>query len=318
MMKTVWMFPGQGSQSARMGARFSALAPFAEMIARIEAATNQPVRALIETCPADELMRTDRAQLAIFTMSMGIWANLVAAGHQPSLVAGHSLGHISALVASDVMTVEDGAKLVAARGRLMRSGGTRVEGGMGVVQGLQGDRIAHLLAQEKLRVWVANRNLADQTVISGAVADLPAARELLMKAGGRWVALNVSGAFHSPLLSPEAEELAEQIVQISLNAPRVPVLSNKNGACLTTARQIKDDLRAHMTGQVDWVSTMASIVTHAPDVVVEVGPGKVLTGLMMRHNRAMRPLPTSLPLLLERALATLAGDDAPQQQDQAA
>lgn len=318
MMQSVWMFPGQGAQSARMGFKFLGQAPFAAMIERIEVATGRQVRQLVESCVEGDLVRTDRAQLAIFAMSMGLLAGLKAAGHHPALVAGHSLGHFSALVAAGVIGVEEAAVLVDSRGRFMRAGGERIAGGMGVVQGLPCETVETVLAGAGLQVWAANVNLADQTVVSGAVADLPSARDLLVQAGGRWVGLNVSGAFHTPLLAREADAFAAKINRTELADPRVPVLSNATGRPLTNAAEIRADLIGHMTGQVRWVSVMDQMLAQAPEAMIEVGPGKVLTGLMMRHCQGQRPYPTSLPPLFDRALGVLAGTSPLQTQDQAA
>lgn len=318
MMPKVWMFPGQGAQSARMGIKFLTQAPFLATIERIEAATGRPVRHLVESCVEGDLIRTDRAQLAIFAMSAGLMMGLQAAGQQPDLVAGHSLGHFSALVAAGVIGLEEAALLVDARGRFMRAGGERVSGGMGVVQGLPSPLVEALLADAKLQVWAANINLADQIVVAGSVEDLPKARDIMVQAGGRWVALNVSGAFHSPLLMREAAAFADLIARTDLQTPKVPVLANATGQAMTSSAEIRADLMTHMTGQVRWVAVMDQILARNPSVMVEVGPGKVLTGLMMRHQPGQRPQPTSLPPLFDRALATLSGTPAPLSQDQAA
>lgn len=308
-MKRIWIFPGQGAQSARMGQKFLAWPEFAAVLDRIASATGQPLPAMLTSWSEAELLRTDRAQLAIFAMSAGLAACLRAAGHSPDLVAGHSLGHFSALVAAGALTLEDAARLVAARGQAMREGGERVAGSMGVVLGLPGAKVAALLAASGLPVWVANRNLADQTVVSGRADALPEARRIVQEAGGRWGVLAVSGAFHSPLLAPEAERFAADIAAVPMADPRLPVLANGSGQALCSARDIRADLRGHMTGQVVWTAVMDRIASQAGAQIVEVGPGKILTGLMLRHAPHVRPMPTCLPPLLERVLASAPAAD---------
>ena len=304
-MSMVWMFPGQGAQSARMGLRFMERAAFAKVIAQCETASGRPVADLVQACAEGDLMRTDRAQLAIFAMSMGILACLQEADRAPDLIAGHSLGHFSALVAAGVLSLDDAIVLVDARGRYMRHGGQRRAGGMAVVQGLPGSDVTMVLSHTKLMVWPANLNLDDQTVVSGSTTDLPAAREAILAAGGRWVPLNVSGAFHSPLLQPEADAFASHIADVALSDPRVPVISNASGSLLLDATSIRADLMGHMTGQVRWTAVMDRIASTAPKTLIEVGPAKVLTGLMLRHAPQLRPLSTGLPRLLDRAVAAI-------------
>lgn len=320
MMSMVWMFPGQGAQSARMGLRFMERRAFANVIAQCEAVTGRPIAELVQSCAEGDLMRTDRAQLAIFAMSMGILACLQESGQSPDLVAGHSLGHFSALVAADVLTLDDAALLVDARGRFMRHGGQRSAGGMAVVQGLPSADVAQVLTQTGLMVWPANLNLADQTVVSGTITALPAAREAILAAGGRWVPLNVSGAFHSPLLQPEAKAFARHIADVVMTTPQMPVISNADGRLMQDVATIRADLTGHMTGQVHWTAVMDQIAAHHPQTVVEVGPAKVLTGLMLRHAPQLRPLSTGLPPLLDRAVTAISarGDISSDLQDAAA
>lgn len=291
-----------------MGQKFMARAEFAAAIDRIATVTGRPLQEMISGWSDGELLPTDQAQIAIFAVSTGIAACLRAVGAAPELVAGHSLGHFSALQASGALSLEDAAQLVDARGRFMRGGGDRVEGGMGVVQGLAAPEVAGILAESALPVWPANLNLADQTVVSGRRDALPEARERIVAAGGRWVALNVSGAFHSPLLAEEAQAFAQLIQAVTILEPKVPVLANGTGVPLLTADAIRIDLVGHMTGQVVWTSVMDRLSAQPDPRIVEVGPGKVLTGLLLRHAPGLRPMPTSLPPLLDRVCLALTAD----------
>lgn len=302
MKTTGWIFPGQGSQSARMGQKFMDRAAFVRVIDDIDAVTGCDVRGFITQLAEPELKRTDRAQLAIFAMSMGIDACLREAGLMPDFVAGHSLGHISALTSAGALTVQDAALLVASRGFLMRHAGERTTGGMAVVQGLCAEDVADVLAATGLSVWPANLNLPAQTVVSGCARDLDGARAALTAAGAKWMPLNVSGAFHSPLLKAEAAIFADQIAAANFAVPQCPIISNLDGRFLTTAAQIADDLAAHMTAQVRWTAVMDQISAQSPEAMIEVGPGKVLTGLMMRYAPDHKPDSTGVPALMDRAI----------------
>ncbi len=302
MTQTGWIFPGQGAQSARMAAKFIGRGTFETVLDTIEDISGKPVRAFTTKMADQELKRTDRAQLAIFAMSSAIAACLREEGLSPAFVAGHSLGHVSALAASGALSLEDATQLVVERGQLMLFSGERVAGGMGVVQGLAADVVATTLKDAGLKVWPANLNLPDQIVVSGAVDDLEPARAALTEKGGKWVGLNVSGAFHSPLLANEARAFAERIKDTTFSTPACPVLSNKDGATMTNPQEVMDDLLTHMTGQVNWTAVMAQIAVQSPTSLIEVGPGKVLTGLMLRFNAALKPASTGVPALMDRAI----------------
>ena len=297
-----WIFPGQGSQSARMGQKFMDRAPFVRVIDDISEATGRDIRAFITVLSDPDLKRTDRAQLGIFAVSMGIEACLRDAGLTPRFVAGHSLGHFSALTSAGVLSLQDAALLVDARGGLMRDAGEHTQGGMAVVQGLLSDQVADILAGTTLRVWPANLNLPTQIVVAGLASDMEAARTALVEAGGKWVALNVSGAFHSPLLATEAAAFANQIAQTKFATPECAIISNLNGQILRSPSEIALDLQSHMTSQVRWTDVMDRFVSLSPKAMIEVGPGKVLTGLMLRYAPNHKPNSTGLPALMDRAI----------------
>jgi [acyl-carrier-protein] S-malonyltransferase len=185
---------------------------------------------------------------------------------------------------------------------------------MGVVQGLDAATVAETLRISGLKIWPANLNLPEQIVVSGAAEDLGPARAALSAKGGKWMPLNVSGAFHSPLLADEARAFADRIRETGFRAPSCPVLSNKDGSLLTTASGVEDDLITHMTGQVNWTAVMIRIVAQNPGALIEVGPGKILTGLMLRFNPGLKLASTGLPALLDRAVAA----QKPQVQEAAA
>jgi len=305
MTQIGWIFPGQGSQTAGMGKKYAGRAAFDNVIDICEDVTGKPVRQYLEEMPAQDLVQTDRAQLAIFSMSMGIAYCLKEEGFAPDFVAGHSLGHFTALAMSGVLSLEQAAKLVSVRGQLMLAAGRRKAGGMGVIQRLDAETVAQLFNNSGLKVWLANLNLQDQIVVSGAADNMDSARQLVTAAGGRWTSLNVSGAFHSPLLNDEAAIFSSEIQKMEFKAPECPVISNRNAYRLITAKHIQNDLLAHMTSQVCWTSVMNQIANQAPAVLVEVGPGKVLTGLMLRHKPELKPQSTGVPALLSRTVLAL-------------
>lgn len=301
-MKTAWIFPGQGAQTARMGQKFLGRAVFETVLDTIDEVSGRPVRDFVLEMGEPELRRTDRAQLAIFAMSMGIAACLREEGLSPYIAAGHSLGHFSALTAVGALGLEEATLLVATRGQLMLYSGERRQGGMSVVQGLDAHAVETALRSAGVQVWLANLNLAEQIVVSGAAEDMDRTRLAIAEAGGKWIALNVSGAFHSPLLDNEARFFADKIADLDLRDPDCPVISNATGDLLDSAESIRADLVGHMTGQVCWCAVMDHIAALRPDQVIEIGPGKVLTGLFLRHAPEYRPLSTGLPTLLERAI----------------
>lgn len=305
MTQSGWIFPGQGAQSPGMGAKFFGHGAFDAVIDRIEAAIAQPVRDYVSRLSDSDLRRTDRAQLAIFAVSMGIAACLRAEGHVPVVTAGHSLGHFSALTAAGAIELEDAAQLVALRGQLMLGAGDRCPGGMAVVQGIDADTAEAALKNAAVQVWLGNLNLPDQNVVSGAACDMDTARNAIEAVGGRWMPLNVSGAFHSPLLREEANVFAEVIAKAPMRDPACPVIGNTHAQLLDSAEGIVADLAGHMTGQVRWCAVMEQLSALKPGALIEVGPGKVLTGLMLRFNPALKPAPTATPALLARAAKTV-------------
>ncbi|WP_109314798.1 ACP S-malonyltransferase [Pseudovibrio ascidiaceicola] len=300
MNTTCWLFPGQGSQSQAMGKAFLQIPAFSRVIEEIETACDLPVSRYISSLPDNDLKRTDRAQLGIFAMSMGVAACLQEKHFSSIAVAGHSLGHFSALTAAGVLDLKDAAMLVRERGRLMLSANTRQAGGMGVVQGLSEAVVNDCLEKADLDIWPANINLFDQVVVSGRADQLNQAKDVLVAAGGRWVPLNVSGAFHSPLLDVEAEAFADVIDEVPFHKPERVVLSNSTGRILHSPEEIRNDLKEHMTSRVSWFQIMAKLSCLGISEYCEVGPGKVLTGLLLRHSRETPVSSTGTPTLLNR------------------
>ena len=302
MVKTALVFPGQGTQSAGMGRGLTDLPAVAETIERCADVTSLPMLDLVLNATDAALRETERAQPAIFALSVGLARAVLDAGVRPALFAGHSSGHFAALAASGALRPEDAARLIAERGRLMAAGGARRPGGMGVVLGLDSRTVSEALDASGLPLWPAVVNLPRQITVSGDRGALARGRCLLTGLGGRWRTLNVSGAFHSPLLDEEAEEFAALVETLDIGEPSAPILGNRDGAALTRPECIREDLKRHMTGTVGWVAVMETLLDAGTGLVVEAGPGRVLTGFIRRYARGLPVMSTETPCALHRAV----------------
>ena len=302
MDKSIWLFPGQGSQKAGMGrAYLEAFPTVGAILDRAAQITDLPLRELCLKSADAELCKTENAQPTLFSLSYAIAQVLLEKqAPKPILCGGHSLGHFTALACCGALAFADAARLVALRGRLMAQAGQRCPGGMLAVLNLDADKISAVLSSLSSPTWIANRNLRNQTVISAARADLNTTIKALSAAGGRCIPLNVSGAFHSPLLDEEAAEFSQSITALEIHPPQIPILSNAEGAILHDVDAIREDLRAHMTRQVDWVAVMDAIQAVSANQVLEVGPGRVLKGMIMRHSPDTKVYSTDNPKAILR------------------
>ena len=305
MVTSALVFPGQGSQYAGMGRGLMELPAVAATVEECSRETALPIGEYVLSASDAELRDTEHAQPAIFALSVGIARALLREGASPVLLAGHSIGHFAALAVSGALRVGVAARLVASRARLMAAGGRRRSGGMGVVVGLDDVRVAQALAESGLSLWPAAINLTDQVTVSGDRYALEDARRLLAGLGGRWRTLNVSGAFHSPLLEEEAAEFATEVDMVDLGDAGIPVLRNRDGARMHRAGCIRVDLRRHMIAPVHWVAVMQTLLDTGVELVLEAGPGKVLTGLMRRHSRRVVAMSTDKPRSLHRAVQAI-------------
>ena len=308
MVKTAVVFPGQGTQSAGMGRGLVDLPAVARTIEQCAEDTALPILDFVLNTPDTALRETERAQPAIFSLSFGLARAVLDAGVRPVLFAGHSIGHFAALAMSGALRPADAARLIAARGRLMAAGGARRPGGMGVVHGLDSRTVAEALDASGLPLWPAVVNLPRQITVSGDRRALEEGRRLLTALGGRWHTLNVSGAFHSPLLDAEAEKFAALAQTLDIAEPSAPILRNSDGAALTRPECIREDLTRHMTGPVLWVAIMDTLLDSGVELVLETGPGRVLTGLVRRHARGLASMSTETPCALHRAVRAAMAD----------
>ncbi len=260
--------------------------------------------------PEEQLKLTEFTQPAIFTVSIAAQRVLSEKGVQPSFVAGHSLGEYSADVAAGVLSFADAVKTVRNRGRYMQEAVPAGEGAMAAILGLASEAVINLCEKAAAEtggvVAAANINSPEQTVISGAVAAVERAAAIAKEAGAKKVVmLSVSAPFHCALMQPAQDRLAQDLRALSFSSARVPVVTNVDAALTTEAEQLRDALVRQVTGSVRWVESMRLLIEQKPTRFIEVGPGKVLCGLMRQIDRSQTALNVGDEVSLEKTLAAL-------------
>jgi len=285
-MRLALVFPGQASQFVGMGQELSrAYRSVEDLYRRTDEILDAPISRLSFEGPDEELVRTENTQPAIFALSVALWQLLDERGVRPVVAAGHSLGEYAALVAAGVLPYEEALPVVRLRGRLMQEAGRRRPGTMAAVLGMNGDDLAEVCRQASSAglVQVANLNSPGQLVISGEVQGVERAMELARQSGAkRVVRLPVSGAFHSPLMDSARQPLAEALQDLAMEIPRIPVVANVTARPIESAEPIKDLLVRQLIEPVRWSESVARMAEMGADHFVEVGPGKVLQGLIRR------------------------------------
>jgi [acyl-carrier-protein] S-malonyltransferase len=285
------VFPGQGSQSVGMGRSLAGASPAAAAVfAEADDALAAPISPLAWNGPADELDRTENAQPALLATSMAYLAALRdswldASSEPPAFAAGHSMGQYSALVAAGVISLADGVRLVRERGRLMQASGQGRDGAMAAVIGLDDARLPELVERAGAHgvFGVANRNAPGQVVVSGERAAIEASVQIGRDLGARKViVLPVSVAAHSPLMAEAADGMREVIATVDFQDPLIPLIANADAREITTADGARNELVEHLTKGVDWVAAVERMAAAGVTTFVEVGPGRVLTGLIRR------------------------------------
>ena len=295
MSQIAFVFPGQGSQSVGMGRDLAASSPAAAAVwAAADAALGESVSALAWDGPADMLDRTEHAQPALLAASIAIleaWRERwTQAGHEapePAFAAGHSMGQYSALVAAGVISLADGVRLVRRRGELMQASGHGRDGAMAALIGLDDARLPNLVEAASAHgiFVVANRNAPGQVVVSGERAAIEAGAEIARGLGAkRAIVLPVSVAAHSPLMVEAAAGMRETLAPIAFSDPRTTLLANADAHPITTGEAARAELVEHLTAGVDWVAAVERMAGAGITTFVEMGPGKVLTGLIKRFT----------------------------------
>ncbi len=293
MSTIAYVFPGQGSQSVGMGRDLAQRSPAAAAVFdAADAALGEQLARLAWDGPTEQLDRTEQAQPAILAASIAILEDLRAAWREaavtppvPAFAAGHSMGQYSALVAAGVLSLDDGIRLVRERGRCMQASGTGRDGAMAAIIGLDDARLPELAsgAAEHGTFVVANRNAPGQVVVSGERAAIDAGAELAKSLGARRaIVLPVSVAAHSPLMAEAADAMRSVLEGVTFHDPSVPLLANADARLITTADAARSELIEHLTAGVDWVAAVERMQADGVTTFVEVGPGKVLTGLIKR------------------------------------
>ena len=292
LVKLAYVFPGQGSQWVGMGRDlYQDFGAAKTVFDQADEALGFALSRLCFDGPEDELRQTINAQPAIVTTSFAcLEASREMVELPPaSFVAGHSLGEYTALVAAGVLDFATAVYLARERGRLMHEAGQLTPGGMAAIIGLDEAPLSELCAETGAQI--ANINCPGQIVISGAEENLNQAVELAKSRGAhRAIPLQVSGAFHTPLMQPAVDGMAQAIAELEFNDPTTPIIGNTTARPLTTARSVKEELLNQLCNCVQWQRSVEYMVGDGVSAFIEIGPGKVLAGLIKRIDRNVKIL----------------------------
>ncbi len=310
MSKTAFLFPGQGSQSVGMGRDLAST--FAVARRTFEEANDALGFDLAKLCfagPEEQLRLTEFTQPAIFTVSVAALRVLAEAGVRADYVAGHSLGEYSANVAAGAIEFALAARTVHRRGQLMQQAVPQGQGAMAAILGMPAEAVVAVCrdaSSEGAPVEPANLNSPEQTVISGATAAVDRAVALAKERGAkRAVLLQVSAPFHCSLMQPAQDGLGPILQAMPFATAKVPVVVNVDAALVTDGTQLRDALVRQVTGAVRWTESMQLLIAEGVTTFIEVGPGKVLSGLLRQIDRSQKCAQVEDPASLEKLLAVL-------------
>lgn len=291
MPRTAILFTGQGAQSVGMGKDVASASPAAaEVFEQANQIVGYDLRTACFEGPAEVLERTDVQQPAIFVTSVAIWRALddgKAVEENPAAMAGLSLGEYTALYAAGAVSFADALRLVQRRGELMQAAALAVPSGMVTAVGLEPEAVEAICREASAAgvISPANFNCPGQIVVSGTRAACELAVKLIEEAGGRAVPLKVAGAFHSALMQPAADGLAEMLAATAFSTPRVPVVANVNCQYHADPASIRGWLAGQLTHPVRWQASIERLLSEGVERFVEIGPGRVLTGLLKKIAR---------------------------------
>lgn len=288
-------FPGQGSQKPGMGEPWTNH-PSWELVTQASQATGRDVAHLLLHADADELTETRNSQLATFVLSIVVLDAVRRVGVQPQLSAGHSLGEYSALVSSGVLSFSDGCRIVLERGESMQTAANDKSGTMFAVLGLDDELVEKACEAADGDAWVANYNAPGQVVIAGDADALTLAGAIAKETGAkRAMALPVGGAFHTPYMAPARERLRTALEAATFSKPDVPVIANVDALAHTAAEDWLDLCTSQLTSPVRWRQSVGALIDHGAKLLVELGPGSVLTNLVKRIAPDTRAISVSSP-----------------------
>ncbi|WP_299255857.1 ACP S-malonyltransferase [uncultured Aquimarina sp.] len=290
-----YVFPGQGAQFSGMGLGLYENSEIAkELFHKANDILGFEITKIMFEGTADELKETKVTQPAIFLHSV-ILSKVLGDSFNPDMVAGHSLGEFSALVANGTLNFEDALRLVSKRALAMQSACELKPSTMAAVLGLDDEVVEKGCEEIEGVVVAANYNCPGQLVISGEVEAIEKACELMKEKGARRaLVLPVGGAFHSPLMEPAREELAAAIEETTFNTPNCPIYQNVTTTAITDPEEIKKNLMAQLTAPVKWTQSVKNMMKDGATSFTEVGPGKVLSGLVKKVDRSMETISASI------------------------
>ena len=288
--KVAYVFPGQGSQWVGMAKDLYSSSPQAKAIfEEADSVLCFPLSQLCFNGPEEVLRQTVNAQPAILTVSTAYLMDTQQLQEAPAFVAGHSLGEYTALVAAQVLDFATAVYLARERGRLMQEAGEREPGGMAAIIGLDEASVSEICQQSGTQI--ANINSPAQIAISGSLEALAQAMRLAEARGAkRVVPLQVSGAFHTPLMQPAAQGMFHVISKLTFRDPLIPIVANTTAQPVTTAEAIKTELLDQLCHSVQWQRSVEYMIGKGVSTFIEIGPGKVLTGLIKRINKEVQTL----------------------------